>query len=70
MTNPTTNEPNEEDLCRGTFACPICGISTPHSVEAHAVDEEARRIEAINRTARQSEELGEYDKFVPPEGDA
>ena len=67
---PLNPVPNKEDLSRGTFACPICGIGTPHSFEAHAVDEEARRIEAINRIARQSEELGEYDKFVPPEGDA
>jgi hypothetical protein len=28
--------------------------------------EEARR-KSITRTARQSEELGEYDKFTPPE---
>ena len=28
---PLNPVPNKEDLSRGTFACPICGIGTPHS---------------------------------------
>jgi len=30
-------------------------------------DDDSSRIEAINRIARQSEELGDYDKYISPE---
>jgi hypothetical protein len=105
-----TGKPTDEELSKGTFSCPVCGVGTPHSVDAHpsynmlpevvygvpSYDKtflvwtgtekhkaisladfsrnviEYRRVnpvrESIERIARQAEELGEYDKFVPPAG--
>lgn len=105
----TDKEPTNEELSKGTFACPICGIDRPHSVDAHVTvlpevlygvpsyDKtflvwtgtekhkavaladfsrnviEYRRVsvsQSIEHIARQAEELGEYDKFVTPDGDS
>ena len=29
--------PTDEELSKGTFSCPVCGLGTPHSTEAHKV---------------------------------
>lgn len=31
-------EPTDDELSKGTFCCPVCGLSQPHSINAHKVD--------------------------------